>query len=212
MTTFAGTIIPWILQQFTDEDGNPLVGAQLFSYTAGSNSPLPTYTDTDLNSENPNPIIMGADGRPESGAIYLAPAAYKFVLKDADDVTLWTRDNVEDVGATFAGNFGLVQYQGSKSVTSGYSVLNTDRTITVDSDGGADPCVINLISAALSQQMLTIKNMGAIEIALTPNGTETIDGVAGVFTIPVAASPIFPSVVLIPNGSSDWLLIASHGL
>lgn len=212
MTTYAGTIIPWVEMRFIDATGAPLVGAKLYSYTAGTSSALPTYSDVDLDVENANPIVTDADGRPTSGAIYLAPAGYKFKLTDADDVELWTRDNVADVGAIFANNFGLEQEAGGKDVTSGYEVLNTDRLVTVDSTGGADPCLINMISATLSQQQVTIKNLGTVALAVTPNGAETIDGVAAAFTVPAAATPTFPAIVLVPDGVSNWWIVGSHGL
>jgi hypothetical protein len=212
MALFAGSLLPWIECRFLSADGAPLAGGFLYSYVAGSSTPLPLYSDVDLTVEHTNPVELDANGRPPGGVIYVARAGYKFVLTDSDYVQQYVVDNVEDVGATFAGNFGLVLAEGASDVVSGYEVLNTDRLVTVDSTGGADPCVITMISAALSQQLVTIKNMGTVEIALTPHGSETIDGVAGVYTIPAAASPVFPSVMMVPDGVSNWTIIGSHGL
>lgn len=209
---FAGSPLLWIEARFLDADGNPNAGGKIYSYTAGTTSPQPTYTDVDLEVEHTNPIILDAEGRPPGGVIYMARAGYKFVVTDANDVELYPVDNVEDVGATFAGNIGLVLYSGGKDVTSGYTVLNTDRFVTVDSDGGANPCVINLLPASQATQPVTIKNLGAIALAVTPNGVDTIEGIAAAFTVPAASSPTFPSILLVPDGVSAWWMLASHGL
>lgn len=212
MSLYPGSLCPWIEVRFLDGDGNPLVGGFVYTYSAGTVTPLAVFRDADLLVPHANPLELDSVGRPPGGAIYLARAGYKFRVNNADGETLYTRDDVADVGAIFAGNFGLEMYAGGKDVVSGYEVLNTDRLVTVDSDAGADPCVIQMISAALSQQEVTIKNMGGIAIALTPAGVETIDGELGPYTIPAAVSPNFPAVTMRPDGVSGWIITSSHGL
>ena len=41
----------------------PLAGGQLFTYQAGSSTPLATYTTIDGNIPIQNPIILGTDGK-----------------------------------------------------------------------------------------------------------------------------------------------------
>ncbi len=67
------------------------VGYKLHFYAAGTTTPLATYADAALATPNANPVVAAADGR--FGPIYLSPANYKYVLMDADDVVLMTRDN-----------------------------------------------------------------------------------------------------------------------
>lgn len=208
---FPGAPIPWLPQQFCDPDGHPYVGGKLYSYVAGTSTPLPLYTDSDLSVPATNPVILNSAGMPDD-VLYDLPQGYKYVLKDADNVEIWTKDNIENVGATFASRFGLVLASGGKNVTSGYVVLESDRLVTVDSAGGPDPCVITLLAAADATQPVCIKNFGDIELAVTPDGTDTIDAVLGAFTVPVAANPVAPSIWLVPDGVSAWYVIASHGL
>lgn len=88
--------------QVCDANGDPISGAKLYTYQAGTSTPLATYTDSARTVPNANPIIMGSDGRPEFD-IFLADASYRLVLKDASDVTIWTVDPF-DGGATDLSN------------------------------------------------------------------------------------------------------------
>lgn len=80
--------------QFLADDGKPLAGGFLYSYTAGTSTPQDTFSDSDLDPlhANTNPVELDSAGR---AVIYLSPTpAYKFILTDADLVTVWTQDDV----------------------------------------------------------------------------------------------------------------------
>lgn len=78
--------------QFFGSDGLPLVGGKLYTYAAGTTTPLATYTDHTANTSNTNPVILDSAG--EADVWLPETTAYKYVLKDADDVTLFTVDYV----------------------------------------------------------------------------------------------------------------------
>ena len=80
--------------QFLNTDGLPLNGGKIYTYQAGSSTPLTTYTDPDGLVANANPIILGTDGRPPNEIWLTYGYFYKFVLKDSDDVTIQTYDNL----------------------------------------------------------------------------------------------------------------------
>ena len=52
--------------QFFDSNGAPLNAGKIYTYQAGSSTPLATYTDNAGLVANTNPIILGTDGRPPS--------------------------------------------------------------------------------------------------------------------------------------------------
>ncbi len=86
------TITP--IQQFFDNAGNPAAGASLYTYEAGTSTPLTVYTDSDGTIPYSNPIVLDSAGRP-SGPIYPpATPACKYVLKDSGGATLWTADDI----------------------------------------------------------------------------------------------------------------------
>ena len=78
--------------QFFGTDGLPLVGGKLYTYAAGTTTPLASYTDHTGNTANTNPVILDSNG--EADVWLPDTTSYKYVLKDADDVTLYTVDYV----------------------------------------------------------------------------------------------------------------------
>jgi hypothetical protein len=207
----AAALLPWVKPQFCDAAGNPVASGKLYAFIAGTSTPQPTYSDVGLTTANANPIVLNAAGQ-ATATIYLKPTGYKFRLDDANAVMLWTVDHVEDVGAAFAAGFGVGLTTGGKAVTSGYTVLTSDRLVTVASTGGASPCVINLLPSSSATQAVAIKNTGTIALSVVPNGSDTLEGANAAFTVPAASAPTQPTIWLAPDGVSAWYVLASHGL
>jgi microcystin-dependent protein len=94
--------------------GVPRVGAQLFFYATGTNTPQNTYADSALTVANLNPLIADADG--QFGNIFLLPSPnYRVVLEDSAGNTIWDMDpigpSVSIGGGTPAGM--IAPYGGS---------------------------------------------------------------------------------------------------
>jgi hypothetical protein len=95
--------------QFFTNDGVPLAGGKIFSYLAGTTTPVATYVDNNAVQAHPNPIILDSAGRvPSGGEIWLREGditEYKFVLEDANNVLIATYDYVPGTySATDLGN------------------------------------------------------------------------------------------------------------
>ena len=84
--------------RYTDDSGAPLAGGKVYTYQAGTSTPLATYSDYDGLVANSNPIIL--DSRGEADVRMLDSQLYKFVVKDADDVTIYTVDDVGTLADT----------------------------------------------------------------------------------------------------------------
>ena len=82
--------------QFFDLNGAPLSGGLLYTYAAGTTTPLASYTDSTGNFANTNPIVL--DSRGEAN-VWLGAAIYKFALYTSASVLIWTVDNIN--GSTF---------------------------------------------------------------------------------------------------------------
>lgn len=96
--TQAVALAPIARQQFLDSNGNPLVGAKLFTYVAGTNTKQDTYTDSTGTVANTNPILLDSSGRAPYG-VWLKEAYYKFVFAPATDTDpptspIFTEDNL----------------------------------------------------------------------------------------------------------------------
>jgi len=214
MALFPGELIPWIEQRFFTADGAPLIAGKVWSYQAGSSTPQATYTSADLlpGEEHTNPLILDSAGRPEDGPIYLLATGYKFVVMDADDVVQYTIDSVENVGAVFASQFGIVLSEGGKNVTSGYQVLVSDRLVTVDSTGGPAPAVVTLLPASNATQPITIKNAGTEIVNVTASGVDTIDANGTFYALPAATAFNMPTITMVSDGVASYWILSSYGL
>src|SRR6266403_438124 len=85
-------LAPYLTQQFFGNNGAFLSGGQLFTYQAGTNTPISTYVDSIGVTTNTNPIVLNARGE---CSLWLIPnTGYKFVLQDSSGNPIWTRDQV----------------------------------------------------------------------------------------------------------------------
>lgn len=107
--------------QFFASSGDLLVGGKLYTYQAGTTTPLVTYTDSSGATANTNPIIL--DSRGEAN-VWLGSSPYKFKLTTSTDTEIWTVDDITSIDsfiATLAGATGssLVGYtpSGTGAVT-----------------------------------------------------------------------------------------------
>jgi microcystin-dependent protein len=145
--------------QFFTTTGLPLAGGYLYTYQAGSTTPVNTYTDNGGTIANTNPIQLGTDGRPPAEIWLTYGVNYKFVLADSTNAVIQTYDNlygIIGVQATFGATIpeGLISmWSGSiGSIPSGWYLCDgsngtpnlTDRfiigagsTYAVNGTGGA---------------------------------------------------------------------------
>ena len=102
--------------QFFTEGGIPLAGGKLYSYAAGTTTPLATYTTSSGVQNNTNPIILDSRGE---AAVWLGAASYKLKLTDSTDVEIWTVDNITTQDAMNA----LTAFEASLASTQGSSLV-----------------------------------------------------------------------------------------
>jgi len=85
-------LTPTPVMQFLDFNGDPLSGGLVYTYEAGTTNPLATYTDATGVFANSNPVVL--DSRGEAQIWLDEDTLYKFELRDADDVLIWTADDI----------------------------------------------------------------------------------------------------------------------
>jgi microcystin-dependent protein len=168
--------------QFFTTTGIPLAGGKIYTYQAGSSTPLATYTDNTGATANANPIVLGTDGRPATEVWLTYGFNYKFILKTADDTTIQTYDNLYGIigtqpatGATIPA--GLISmWSGSiGSIPSGWYLCDgsngtpnlTDRFII----GAGSTYAVNG-TGGISSVTLTTSNMPAHTHAATSTVTD----------------------------------------
>ena len=94
-------------QQFFDNNGQPLNGGLIYTYQAGSTTPLASYTTISGNVANTNPIVLDSSGRTPTDVWLTYGYFYKFVVKTSAAVTLGTYDNI----------YGIIGVQAAAGTT-----------------------------------------------------------------------------------------------
>lgn len=91
-----------VAAQFFDNNGVILSGGKIYTYAAGTTTNQATYTSAAGVTAHTNPIILDSAGRVPSGEIWLTDGLqYKFVIKNANDVTIGTYDNIIGINSNF---------------------------------------------------------------------------------------------------------------
>lgn len=101
--------------QLFDNNGNPLSGGKLYTYEAGTTTPLVSYTSSSGSTPHTNPIILDSAGRVPGGEIWLDYAEpYKIVVKTSADALIGTYDNI---GGSFNATPVVVNLTGTGTQT-----------------------------------------------------------------------------------------------
>jgi hypothetical protein len=120
--------------QFFDNNGIPLAGGLLYTYVAGTSTPLATYTTPTGNIANSNPIVLNSAGRPPNEIWLTNGFAYKFVLQDASYNQIWSMDNIN--GIVVSGQEGYITAtQSQTSCTVPFSYIVGGNTLYVFVNG-----------------------------------------------------------------------------
>jgi len=101
------SLAPSPRQQYTDANGQPIVGGQLFTYLSNTSTKSATYTDGSGASANTNPIILDEQGRIPSGLFLINGVSYSFVLAIATDTDpptspIFTENDITGINDTTA--------------------------------------------------------------------------------------------------------------
>lgn len=186
--------------QFFTTTGIPLAGGKIYTYQAGSSTPLATYTDNTGATANANPIILGTDGRPSTEIWLVYGYNYKFILKDSNDNTIQTYDNlygIIGVAATSTSPFtsGMIMlWSGSiGSIPSGWYLCDgsngtpnlTDRFIigagssyAVNGTGGVSSVTLTTSNMPAHTHTATVTDPGHSH-SLSISGGSSITGLGG---------------------------------
>ena len=208
----SATLSPPPKLQFFTAGGIPLVGGHLYTYAAGTVTPLATYTDASGTTQNPVDIVLDARGEAPNG-VWLNGASYKFVLASADApaVAIWTVDNVnaqEAINDLLAFEALLAGSTGSTLV--GFTQTGPGTTRTVQSKLSDSYSVADfgfLPSASAAANTTAFANAWNISRQLTiPAGTYNVGALPN-FAILGARIQGIGRVVLNITGAGPGLVV-----
>jgi hypothetical protein len=108
--------------QLFDNNGNPLAGGKIFTYAAGTTTPVATYTSASGGIAHANPIVLDGAGRVPSGEIWLTDGiTYKFVVEDSTSALIGTYDNLSGINSNF---IAYTAQQEIQTATANQTVFN----------------------------------------------------------------------------------------
>ncbi len=164
-------------QFLVDTNGSPRVGAKAYVYEPGSSTPISIYTTASFSVELPNPVSSLEGG--VFPAIYVNHAvnpAYKLLITDADDVALYSDDNIpavepvviETTDAEDSANVTPVNYAHQPYVRGRYGNFN-DWKLACDEAGAegqleADYAITSAIDLPNKSNFNGYKITGAFDV------------------------------------------------
>jgi hypothetical protein len=176
----------------------------LYSYAAGTTTPLATYTDYGGGTANSNPVIL--DSRGEAN-VWFGTDQYKLKLTDADDVEIYTVDNLNGPDAAtlaaLAASSGssLIGYINSGSGAVARTVQDRLREKVSVKDFGA-------VGNGVANDTTAIQN--AINTAAARgNGGATVFFPAGTYRINTGIT--FTTGIILEGDSEKGTILKYYG-
>ena len=147
-----------------DSTGTILAGGLLYTYQAGSSTPLSTYTTVNGTIANTNPVVLGTDGKLPQELWLQSGYSYKFVLETSSNVIVQTYDNIAGIltqiptaSPTIPSGCILIWSGSTGSIPSGFVlcdgnngtpdlrnsfVLGAGNSYTVGQTGGSTDAIV----------------------------------------------------------------------
>jgi len=213
------TISPEPRLQFFANDGSFLVGGKLYTYAAGTTTPLATYTTSTGLVANTNPIILDSRGE---ASVWLTSSKYKFVLKTAADVEIFTQDQLQGYASADGTNaYGTwpISITGN-AATATLATTATTATTATSVTGGYVSKIVAGTNIAISP------TSGVGNVTINASGVGTVSSVTGAglygFTLPggpitsagtLTVTPPAPSTAgnVLTSDGTNWVSSAPGG-
>ena len=182
------SLTPTPKQQIFGSDGLPLVGGKIYTYAAGTTTPLATYTDYTAGTANTNPVILNSLGQAN---IWLATSSsYKFSVYTSADVLLYTVDNI----ATPIDYISLVTSLASPPPI-GSTAPNTGAFTTLNATTGTVTTLTSTTGNITTVNATTVNATTTTTSGVTTTGTLTFSGGGSLTKVPEPAiQPITATV------------------
>ena len=154
----------------TDNSGQPLASGKVYTYSAGTSTPVSLYTSSDKSSSATNPLILDGNGK----AQVWADGRYKFVVKTSADVTLYTLDNL-----LYGFDDTTVLLGGTSTGSANAQVVSVPATVESYSNGQRITFIAGYTNTGAAT--LQFNSLAAINIVkgATPSSLQAGDLIAG---------------------------------
>lgn len=176
--------------QIMDSDGNPVPGAQLKFYAAGTLTPMMVYADADKVVALGSTVYCDSSGYPVSASgsstrvmIYAGTAPYKLIVTDALGAVILTLDDIQGALDTslFATGSGLAT-EPVTQITSSRPMATGDIGKVVQANPTSGNIAFTLLAASTAGDGARVRvrhNGSAGTVSIIAAGGEQIDGPSG---------------------------------
>lgn len=176
--------------QFFNSNGDPLSGGLLYTYSAGTTTPVSTYTSRSGAAFNTNPIVLDSAGRTPAEIWLDGGVLYKFVLKTSGFVEIGSYDNIPAVNDPTTTN-NLITVAGTNALT-----------------GLATPPLEGYTTGAQYSFIAQNTNSGAVTIDIDSLGVKAVTQTGA--TALVAGSIVGGAMVLVEYDGTRFQLLTPN--
>lgn len=158
----------------TDSNGEPIVGAKLHVYEAGTTTDRNIYSDSGLSAAMTNPLA-GANASNASGdfpRFYMQPGTYKLRAVTSSDTLIWEYDNIDTGTSAGAGALPIAS-GGTGATTAAAARTNL---------GAASASEVSELSEQIADFSASL-----VSLLSTPNGRLTLTSNTPVLVTGVSA-------------------------
>lgn len=186
--------------------GAPASGYLLYTYVAGSSTPVTTYTTSAGNVAQSNPIVLNSAGFPTTGQIWITEGtSIKIVFTDPSDVVIKTEDNIPGANdsTSTADQWvasGLTPtYVSATSFTlvgDQTTAFHVGRRLKTTNSGGTIYSTITVSAYAAVTTITVVNDSGTLDSGLSAVSY-------GLLTATNPSTPLLTDAYPIVSGSSD---------
>lgn len=196
------TVLPQPIARFFTAAGAPLAGGLVYTYAAGTTTPMASYMDSTGLIQNSNPVILDSTG---SASIWIS-GAYKIVLKDSTGVVQWTADNIQDL---------FTYDQITSTSTTSVAIANTaSQTFTTQPGKYYSPGIyvqiVNTAAPTTNWEHAQVVSYIGTQLVVETDATAG-SGTYGAWTISLSG-PLGPAGPAGPTGSGAGDMVGSANL
>lgn len=184
--------VEFLLAGVTNSSGNPLASGKVYTYEAGTTTAKTTYTDQGKTTSAANPVILGTRGETS----IFAEGAYKFVVKDSSDATLFTVDGLQYV---YPDSFNV--YAGTSTGSANAYVLTPSPASTGYVDGNTYTFIANFATTGAST--INVSGLGAKSFVRN-------DGTTALGVGDILVSTLVNAIYI--SGSNHFRLVSTAGV
>lgn len=170
--------------QFLDSNGNVLSGGKIYTYAAGTTTPLATFTSRGGDTPNTNPIILDSAGRTPYQIWSTEGVLYKYEMTTSDDVLIRYWD---DIGGSVVASDLAQDIANNDDFAKGDALVGFRQSNNAGNISGAVGTTIH----QKMQESLSVKDFGAVGDGVTDDYDAFVR--AWEYCHPIGASLHLPS-------------------